>query len=88
MIKPIEEFDYKQGVGIDDVTVTYVQTNDCTESEDDVQTMTLSSRNNGIARFINIKTGENGWSIDPNEDLTDIIKDFINRASIVIKNEH
>lgn len=74
-----DEFNYKsQQIGIDDVSVQYVQTGDCTESEDDVQTITISSRNSGVGRFFNIKT--DGWSFDNIDELTEIINDFKQRA--------
>ena len=74
-----EEFNYKsQQIGIDDVSIQYVQTGDCTEDEDNVQTITISSRNSGVGRFLNIKT--DGWSFDNIDELTEIINDFKQRA--------
>ena len=74
-----EEFNYKfQQIGIDDISIQYVQTGDCTEDEDNVQTITISSRNNGVGRFFNIKT--DGWSFDNIDELTEIINDFKQRA--------
>lgn len=79
-----EEFAYKsEQIGIDDVTIQYVQKNDCTE-EEGVQTLIVSTRNNGIARFINIKTGEEGYSIDNPEELVQIINDFKKRAGLCL----
>lgn len=68
-------------VAVDDVSVTYTQNGDCTEDEDNVQTITISSRNNGLSRFINIKT--EGWSIDGPEEMVNILKDFCKRSGIV-----
>ena len=80
-ILPIEKINYKDWeIGVDDVSVTYVQASDCTE-EDGAQSITISTRNNGIARFLNIKTGEEGWSINNVQDLKKLIKDFKRRAS-------
>lgn len=80
-ILPIEKINYKDWeIGVDDVSVTYVQASDCTE-EDGAQSITISTRNNGIARFLNIKTGEEGWSINNVQDLEKLIKDFKRRAS-------
>lgn len=74
-----EEFNYKsQQIGIDDVSIQYVQKGDCTEDEDNVQTIIISSRNNGVGRFLNIKT--DGWSFDNIDELTEIINDFKQRA--------
>ena len=67
----------------DEVVVTYHQEPDCTEdSEGDYQTITFEARNNGTARFINIKTGENGWSVADMDDLKPLFEDFIKSASI------
>lgn len=83
-IVPIEdERAYKDNVvAFDDASLTYVQNRDCTESEDedDVQTLTITTRNNGVARFLNIKT-EN-WSIEDADELVNIINDFKKRAGI------
>ena len=80
-ILPYEDFKYEDfEVGIDDVTINYVQKEDCTESEEEPQVLTLSTRNNGVGRFINIKT--NNWSIENGETLLQIIKDFEIRAGL------
>ena len=80
-IVPYELMDYGDGqIAVDDVQITYVQKGDCTESDDDVQSITLSARNNGVGRFVNIKT-EN-WSIEDGEELLKIVNDFIKRAGI------
>ena len=78
-IIPIEDMTYKDGqIAIDDVSITFVQSADCTESEDEVQSLTISTRNNGVARFINLKT--DGWSIDGTEELVKILEEFKKRA--------
>lgn len=81
-IVPIEdERAYEDGfVAFDDASLTYVQNHDCVESEDDVQTLTITTRNNGVARFLNIKT--DNWSIEDADELVDIINDFKKRAGI------
>lgn len=81
-IVPIEdERAYKDNiVAIDDVSITYVQSNDCTESEDDVQELTITTRNNGCVRFLNIKT--DNWSIEDANELVDIINNFKKQANI------
>jgi hypothetical protein len=79
-ILPIENMSYKSSeIAVDDVSVTYVQTNDCTE-DDGAQSITLSTRNNGVARFLNIKTEREGWSFENIEDLEILIEDFKRRA--------
>lgn len=82
-IKSFENCKFADGeICVDTVSVLYTQNGDCTEGEDEVQELTISSRNNGMARFINIKTGENGWSIDDIPSLAKIIDDFKKRADI------
>ena len=81
MIKNYEDFKFEDGhIGIDDVSVTYLQNSDCTEEDENVQSITISTRNNGIGRFINIKT-EN-WSFDKVDELVEIIEDFEKRAGL------
>ena len=66
---------------LDEISCTYVQEPDCTESRDDEpQSITLSSRDGGGGKFIHIKT--DGWSIcgdNLEEDLIPLIKDFKHR---------
>ena len=83
-IVPFEKADFKKDnqVYIDEVSVSYYQNGDCTESEDDCQKMTVTCRNNGMARFVNIKTDENGWSIESVNDIKLIVDDFCKRAGI------
>jgi len=79
-IKSFENMEYRDDeICIDDVSISYVQASDCTE-EEGAQEMTISSRNNGVGRFINIKTGPEGWSINKIDDLVQIINDFKQRA--------
>ena len=80
-IKSYEDFKFEDNkVGIDDVSITYLQNSDCTESEGDVQSITISCRNNGAARFLNIKT-EN-WSLENAEEMLALLKDFEKRAGL------
>ena len=80
-IKVYEDFKFEDGhIGIDDVSITYLQNSDCTEEDENVQSITISTRNNGIGRFVNIKT-EN-WSFDDINELEDLIKDFKQRAGL------
>ena len=69
-------------VQVDSVSITYYQLPDCTEDDNsEPQLLTISTRNNGTANFINIKA--TNWSIDEPEDLIKIIEDFKRRAEIV-----
>ena len=83
MIKSYEDFHFDNNViGVDDVSITYEQNSDSSgeDGEETVQCITLSTRNNGVARFINIKT--ESWSIDKVDELIEIIKDFEKRAGL------
>ena len=76
-IVPFEKAKFKDDeVYFDEVTSSFYQNGDCTEDRDDYQKITVSTRNNGIARFINIKTEGNGWSISDANDLVQLIKKF------------
>lgn len=80
-IVEVDNCNYEDGeVQVQDVTVEYTQTGDCTENRDDMQSIVISTRNNGMARFINIKT-EN-WSIDNADVLVKLIEDFSRRAGL------
>ena len=69
---------------LDNITCTYIQNPDNTESrgnDDDVcQELTLSTRDGGGGKYINIKT--NSWSINSPEDFLTILNDFKNRCGI------
>ena len=81
VIKSYEDFKFEDSiVGIDNVSITYLQNSDCTEEDGNVQSITLSTRNNGVHRFMNIKT-EN-WSFDGINELEELIKDFKQRAGL------
>ena len=66
-----------------EITCKYWQNPDCTEgSEGEPQEIEISSRDNGVAKFIHIKT--NGWSISGDnleEELIPLLKDFKHRMS-------
>jgi len=63
---------------LSDIKMTYIQNPDCTEGRDgDPQELTISTRDNGVAKFINVST--NNWSIDNNQDLEYVINDFKRR---------
>ena len=60
--------------------MTYVQNPDCTEDrEGDWQRITLSIRDNGVAKFLNMNT--NNWSFDNTNDIVQIIEDFKKRIN-------
>lgn len=87
-IIPFENFYIQHNenkIYVDDVSITYGQLSDSSGEDGDElgQTLTVSSRNNGCARFINIKT--NSWSFSDIEELEQIIKDFKRRALLTNK---
>lgn len=66
---------------LDSITCSYIQNPDCTEDRGkDCQELTLSTRDGGGGKFINIKT--NSWSINNPEDFLTILNDFKNRCGI------
>ena len=62
---------------LDSIVCVYYQENDCTESSDDFQEITLSTRDGGGGKFINVKT--DSWSISDENDFVELIKDFRKR---------
>ena len=74
-------------VVIDEVSIKYLQNSDSSgdDGDEEVQELTLTARNNGIARFINVKT--DSWSIDDVDELKAIIEDFKHRSGIYTKKE-
>ena len=70
---------------LDEVICTYLQEPDCTEDRDgDPQELKLSTRDGGGGKFINIKTGPNGWSIGTENDFEEfinVLKDFYHRSN-------
>lgn len=85
-IVPYEEGSFEDGeVLVDNVSISYLQKNDSSGEDvdgiDGAQTITLKTRNNGMARFINIKT--ESWSIENSDELVKIVEDFEKRAGIL-----
>lgn len=72
--------DYENYVGIEEMSITYVQEPDCTEDRDgDYQRMTISVRDGGGGFFLHLKT--EGWSIDDTDSIDEIINDFKSRLN-------
>lgn len=81
MIKIINDgFPNDNEVLLDKVTCTYIQQNDCTESSDEVQEITLSTRDGGGGKFLNIST--KSWSISDVEELITLINNFKEKAGL------
>lgn len=67
---------------LDEITCKYIQEADCTENQDEMQEIILSSRDGGGGKFINIST--KSWSINGDtfeEDLIPLLNDFKNRMN-------
>lgn len=62
---------------LDEVSATYMQENDCAESSDDPQTLTLKTADGGRGKFFVLST--NRWAFSNVGELFTIINDFINR---------
>lgn len=69
-------------VVVDEISIKYLQNADASgdDGNEEVQALTLTARNNGVARFVNIKT--DSWSIDDVDELKTIIEDFEHRSGI------
>lgn len=61
---------------VDTIQITYVQKADNCSHEDDIQELTLLTKDGGGGKYINLKTGEYGWSISDEKDLEPIFKHF------------
>ena len=74
VVKNIDNLD--ENVYIEKGSITYIQNPDCTENPDKCQSITLTSRNGGGGKFINIRT--KGWSLDKPEDIMTLVNHFKN----------
>ena len=74
-------------VVIDEVSIEYLQNTDCSgnDGNEEVQALKITARNNGVERFLNIKT--DSWSIDSADELKAIIEDFKHRSGIYTEKE-
>ncbi len=72
----VKGFPSDEEILLEEATITYVQNPDCTEDRDgDWQSITISTRDNGVDKFLHIKT--NGWSLGNN--INDVLDDFKKR---------
>ena len=76
-----KEFPNDDQICLESAVLTYFQNGDCTEDRDEFQEIVISSRNNGIDNFLNIKT--DNWSISGIEDLQALIEDFKTRTNLL-----
>jgi hypothetical protein len=65
---------------IEQMSITYLQPNDCCEASEEGQALTISIRDGGGGPFLHIKT--EGWSIDSSEDISKLIEDFNSRLKL------
>lgn len=74
-------------VVIDEVSIEYLQNADCSgdDGNEDMQALKITARNNGVERFLNIKT--DSWSVDSADELKAIIEDFKHRSGIYTEKE-
>lgn len=74
-------------VVINEVSIEYLQNADCSgdDGNEDVQALKITARNNGVERFLNIKT--DSWSVDSADELKAIIEDFKHRSGIYTEKE-
>lgn len=68
---------HKNEILLDSIQMIYVQNGDCTEDKDTVQELTIRTRDNGAAKFLNLET--KNWSIDDTDSLVAVINDFKKR---------
>ena len=76
----LDNFPGDNQVQLESMSATYIQQADCCSSDNDIQELTIETRDGGGGKFFNIKTNEHGWSIEPdNNELDQIISDFKKR---------
>ena len=75
-----EGFPVENQVLIEKMSITYLQDNDCVESDTGGQELTIEIRDGGGGPFFNIKT--DGWSIDDPNQLAELINDFKSRLNL------
>ena len=65
---------------LEKVVYLIVKNGDCTEDFDNIQTITISTRDNGVSKFLNIKT--DNWSISDVDDLVALLEDAKKRLCV------
>jgi len=86
----IEDLEREEAVGIESISVTYIQPADTCSDRDDVQTLKITAQtgcaydketfdqgNEGY--YFNIEIPEGHWSVDSSEQLAALIDDFKQR---------
>lgn len=74
-----DEYDWNgEDIFLEEITMKYIQSPDCTENRDgDSHELIISTRDGGGGKFLNLKT--DNWSISGIEDLKLVINDFNKR---------
>lgn len=74
-----DEYDWNgEDIFLEEITIKYIQSPDCTENRDgESQELIISTRDGGGGKFLNLKT--DNWSISGIEDLKLVINDFNKR---------
>lgn len=67
-------------VAVDTVKIEYMQTADCNSHPDAFQHLNISAENNGMARFLVLKTSR--WAISDIDDIIKVLQDFKARAGM------
>ena len=72
---------YKDSYSLESISCTYVQDVDCREDPDgNVQVLKIETVSNGCDSFYRISLPDGGhWSINDENDLMDLFKDFKSR---------
>lgn len=68
-------------IGIEKISVTYIQEPDTNADNNEYQAITIESANNGTGKdgfYLNIKT-ENYWSVDSPQAVKELLEDFEKR---------
>ena len=79
IITDYNEFDWDgEDILLEEASIKYIQSPDCTESrDDDPHELIITTRDGGGGKFLNLKT--DNWSISGIKDLELVIDDFNKR---------
>lgn len=95
----IEDLENEEAVGIESISVTYIQPADTCSDRDDVQTLKITAQT-GCAYdkelfdqgkegyYFDIEIPEGHWSVDSGEQLTALIDDFKQRIYLNQLDKH
>lgn len=90
----IDDLEKDNAVGIDEMSITYIQPADTNSSEDEIQSITLTSRlgcslgrdfkkkDDGFYFDISIPEGQH-WSVNSGDELKALVYDFEKRIYMV-----